>query len=245
MEQGKSSFFTKMLNLSDFISVDQFEDIKKRLFKHSTPEPNTGCHIWFGACYINGYGTIGVSKKVLSAHRVSYFVYKGDIPEDFVVDHLCNNKFCINPDHLEAKTQHKNILRSNAISVQNASKTHCNNGHEFTKDNTRINKQGSRDCITCLNERKKKYYQKHLSDILEKKAEYYKKNRAAIRKYQTDRNRVLRGGNDMVKLKEEDIAKIRKLITDGLSSRKIAKMFGVSKTPILSIRNNKAWSHIK
>jgi len=176
-----STFYAKMLDLSEIISVKDFGSIKNRLFNLSYPEPNTGCYIWGGATYLNGYGILTINKKCLSAHRVSYYVHKGNIGYGLVVDHLCNNKLCINPEHLQATTQKKNVLRGNSGSAKNSIKTHCYKGHEFTKENTRINNRGSRDCIICHKDKKKRYYKKHIAAILENKAEYYKKNRTRIR----------------------------------------------------------------
>lgn len=181
MTKETSSFFKRMLNLAEYINESDYDAIKKRLMNLSYPEPNTGCFIWIGATYNNGYGFININKRSVSAHRLSYFVHKGIIPENFIVDHLCNNKYCINPHHLEAKSQKDNLLRSNSASTLNILKTHCDKGHEFSNENTRLNKQGSRECIACLNERKKKYYLVHTKEILEKKKQYYLNNREKIR----------------------------------------------------------------
>lgn len=172
------------VDLSSFINKSDIESIKKRLFKLSFPEPNTGCFIWCAATYTNGYGYMTYNKKSISAHRLSYFIHKGIIPAGLVVDHLCNNKYCINPEHLEVKTQRENTLRSSSISAINAAKTHCDNGHPY-ENNVRINKRGSRDCLICLTAKKKRHYDKNLDSILKKKAEYYKKNRSRIRETQT------------------------------------------------------------
>lgn len=176
-----------MVNLSEIISDNDISKIKERLFNLSFPEPNTGCHIWCAATYNNGYGFIRINNKSLSAHRVSYFVSKGEIGDGLVVDHLCNNIFCINPLHLEAKTHKENILRSSSPSALNALKTHCDKGHLYgeNKNNVRVNKKGGRDCLICLKEKKRRYYNKNLNSILEKKAEYYKNNRERIRATQT------------------------------------------------------------
>jgi len=80
------------------------------------------------------------------AHRWSYETHKGKIPRGKVVDHLCRNTLCVNPDHLEVVTLRENLRRGfNA----NAAKTHCIRGHKFTLENTRIGKRGNRICRKC------------------------------------------------------------------------------------------------
>lgn len=168
-----------MILLSGIINASDFILIQRRLIKLSVPEPNTGCHIWIGATTIAGYGIINIKKKILSAHRVSYFLNKGDIPDGLVIDHICDNKFCINPDHLQPKTQLDNLLRSNSASMVNLRKTHCNKGHEFTESNTIINKNGSRDCKICVKAKKKRHYNNRREHILSVKKKYWEKNKKA------------------------------------------------------------------
>lgn len=96
----------------------------------------------------NGY--VWVSRGRL-AHRVAYEQARGPIPEGLELDHLCRNRACVNPDHLEPVTHRENLLRADTFAARHAAQTHCVNGHEFTPDNTyiRTRPEGGRECRAC------------------------------------------------------------------------------------------------
>lgn len=73
------------------------------------PEPNTGCWIWLLSLGSHGYGQAGMpGLRVTTAHRVSYTAFKGEIPAGMLVQHSCDNKWCVNPDHLSLGTDKTN-----------------------------------------------------------------------------------------------------------------------------------------
>lgn len=120
---------------------------------HRRPELGR-CWLWTAYSLPSGYGTFNAwARRGLLAHRVSYEIFVGPIPDGFQVDHLCVNPRCVNPVHLEAVTGLENNRRSNSISARHARKSHCKNGHPFDEANTRVSKRGGRECRTCHRER--------------------------------------------------------------------------------------------
>lgn len=116
-------------------------NLTNRFEKYVMPDPNTGCHIWCGCTYGGGYGWFAVDKKNGSkpAHRVAYFIERGEIPDGFELHHVCENKLCVNPQHLKplTKAEHTRIgPAAKASGAASLSKTHCRNGHEFSVSNT-------------------------------------------------------------------------------------------------------------
>lgn len=93
------------------------------------------CWLWTGYVGNHGYGVFGVDHKTVLAHRYSYERFVGEIPTGLQIDHLCREKTCVHPDHLEAVTQSENIHRSDCVTAINARKTHCKRGHSLEPPN--------------------------------------------------------------------------------------------------------------
>ncbi len=115
------------------------------------------CWVWIAGKHTAGYGRIRLSNRVLYAHRVSYELVLGEIPAGLQLDHLCRNRVCVNPAHLEAVPQRVNLLRGESFSAQNYVKTRCISGHIFDSDNTYTSPDGRRHCRTCQRVRVRKW----------------------------------------------------------------------------------------
>lgn len=121
-------------------------------------EPRGECWIWTGSLNVrSGYPYVKYQGKVRPAYRVSYELLVGPIPPGLDIDHLCRTPACVNPEHLEAVTHRENVARSRHPVGVALRTNRCVNGHEFTPENTRIRRNGSRTCIECSRERTRRY----------------------------------------------------------------------------------------
>ncbi len=105
------------------------------------------CWPWHGARTKKGYGTFRKDGRTHYAHRVAYERTFGPIPDGLTIDHLCRNKLCVNPAHLEVVTRGENVRRYAATI------THCPHGHPYDDENTCVRADGQRDCRACNRER--------------------------------------------------------------------------------------------
>jgi hypothetical protein len=113
------------------------------------------CWEWTAALNVkeDGYGSFGGNGQIVLAHRFSYVLLVGPIPEGLTLDHLCRNRRCVNPDHLEPVTLRENILRGEGLTAKNARKTHCPSGHPYSGENLYVSPKGDRRCRSCRRER--------------------------------------------------------------------------------------------
>lgn len=117
----------------------------------------SGCWEWTGSLYFNGYGQFRNGNHTGRAHRFAYEYFIDSIPQGMTLDHLCRNRKCVNPYHLEIVSRKINVLRGVGITAIYSKATHCIHGHPFNKENTYINPQGRRKCRLCNKYNTRKY----------------------------------------------------------------------------------------
>ncbi len=121
-----------------------------------------GCWEWRGCCGRNGYGMFSYQGQSVLAHRFSLNLSQISIPFGLEVDHLCRNRRCVNPSHLEIVTHQINVLRGNSSPPnKNRQDTHCPHGHPYDLFNTYFMPHGGRSCKAC---RRNWQYRKYWAD---------------------------------------------------------------------------------
>lgn len=147
----------------------------KRFF--NKVEKTDYCWIWKASVDINGYGQFQYKKRMLKSHRFYWEFINGEVPRGKELDHLCRNKKCVNPGHLEAVSHKENMRRglTNVASI-NIIKTHCPKGHSYSGENLIRTKVG-RICRICTNSRNLSIYHKNKEKIKVQKKEYYKRKK--------------------------------------------------------------------
>jgi len=124
--------------------------IIEKIIRFTKTNPVTGCWEWTGKISkTTGYGHLGSVGKHYLAHRASYIALRGPIPIGLVIDHLCRNRICVNPKHMEIVDMRTNILRGESVPAINSKKTRCLRGHVLNGRNLYLTPDGRRQCKEC------------------------------------------------------------------------------------------------
>jgi hypothetical protein len=108
------------------------------------------CWQWTGAYAGKGYGGTWLNGRHYRAHRAVWELLVGPISEGMTLDHLCRNRRCVNPAHLEPVAMRENIMRGEGVGARNARKTHCPLGHPYEGGNLYVAPDGQRRCRICM-----------------------------------------------------------------------------------------------
>ncbi len=130
-----------------------------------TNKKGEDCWLWIGnSNTTGGYGRITIKLRkskyiTIKAHRFSYLMFVGTLLRNLNICHSCDNPLCVNPFHLEQKTNKENMEDcSKRNRIFNSNKTKCWAGHKYTEENTYIDSKGFRRCRTCMKKRRKEVY---------------------------------------------------------------------------------------
>ena len=147
--------------VADYLRDTVDDRIERERLANRIIEGTNGCWEWSGAHLASGYGSLRWHGRSTVVHRV-IFGLANEIPEGFQLDHLCRNRGCCNPDHIEAVNQRTNLLRGVGFSAINAAKKSCPSGHAYTPENiySRPSAPGTRECRICRKANRAKAYAK-------------------------------------------------------------------------------------
>lgn len=118
------------------------------------------CWEWTASLRKDGYGRFALNGGPQLSHLVAYRFLVGSVPEGLKLDHLCRNRKCVNPEHLEPVTDKENVRRGDGLAAINARKVACPNGHPLEEGNLYVS-AGKRRCKVCTKANSvRKYYEK-------------------------------------------------------------------------------------
>lgn len=150
MARGPIPDRVQVLQICGVRNCINVEHLQLALPERHIRQRENGCWEWT-AGNRGGYGRVAIHGKLMEAHRWMWERTNGPIPEGLELDHLCRNRACVNPEHLEPVSHLENIRRGET-GAHNARKTHCKHGHPLSGANLHIKPDGERRCRTCSRE---------------------------------------------------------------------------------------------
>ena len=130
----------------------------------------SGCWEWCGYVSKHGYGQFSYKKKSWKAHRIVYLLFSGDLKEGLEIDHLCRNRKCVNPKHLEQVTRAVNVYRGLSPIAVFMKRNECSKGHKYTPENTyKRPNDPKRFCKICRRETYNRMYANRQPEITKKR----------------------------------------------------------------------------
>ena len=137
-------------NFGKIRGYKRYENVEDKLYSKINIIEDTKCWEFNGNPDKDGYGFIAFNYNVYRIHRFSYLLFQGQIPDNYVIDHICGNRLCCNPEHLRAITQQENTkIGKTGLNNHQSLKEYCPKGHKYTPENTYLNPKGSRECMIC------------------------------------------------------------------------------------------------
>lgn len=121
----------------------------EKRFWSRVDKTESGCWEWTAGKLASGYGSFRSANRAHVSHKFAWELLRGPVPEGLDLDHLCRNRACCNPDHLEPVTRQENLRRGWGARLKNGMTTQCIHGHEYTPENTYVNPRGQWKCRTC------------------------------------------------------------------------------------------------
>lgn len=148
------------------------KSLSEKILDRCVPEPNSGCWIWIGCYWKDGYALYGTTSGPKKAHRLSYEAFNNvKIPPGMFCCHKCDTPACVNPAHLflgTAKQNTMDMIKKGRKVDGHAKRTHCKNGHPY-KDNLKPHHSGARQCRICSNASSARYYKRKMLSKLSAK----------------------------------------------------------------------------